>query len=210
MSAIHMRENTHSSTGGEAYQTTEHQDTSCIEPTLSADCYLEYKPRKSFAKLVQEVDDLVEDLEGTAEEGRDIFIELTNVKLKDLDAIERELSRYSLEKQCRFMFEERESLLHIRYMPSAIHEPLPRYFDVRVTEIVGQRFAPEHWRNRLKLYGSTTVSLNGSSGNVYKQADSACSPKFLDYRVPSLPPRVVLEVGYSESWCGPDEMLSFG
>ena len=69
MSDIHMRENTHSSTGVEAYQTTEHEDTSCIEPTLSADFYLEYKPCKSFAKLVREVDDLVEDLEGTAEEG---------------------------------------------------------------------------------------------------------------------------------------------
>jgi hypothetical protein len=52
------------------------------------------------------MDDLVADLQGTAEEGRDIFMELTNVKFKDLDAIERELSNYMLEKHCRFTFEE--------------------------------------------------------------------------------------------------------
>ena len=43
------------------------------------------------------MDDVVEDLEGTVEEGRDIFIQLSNVKFKDLDAIERELSNYGLE-----------------------------------------------------------------------------------------------------------------
>jgi hypothetical protein len=48
------------------------------------------------------MDDVVEDLEGTVEEGRDIFIQLSNVKFKDLDAIERELSNYGLENPFKF------------------------------------------------------------------------------------------------------------
>lgn len=44
--------------------------------------------------------------------------------------------------------------------------------------------------------------LRGSYGDVYKEADGAYSPRFLDNPVASLPPRVVLEVGYSESMAG--------
>ena len=81
-------------------------------PVLTADCFLEYERRTSFAKLVWEMDDLMADLQGTAEEG---IMELTNVQFKDLDAIERELSNYMLEMHCRFTFEESKWLLHIRY-----------------------------------------------------------------------------------------------
>jgi hypothetical protein len=121
------------------------KETSSVKTTYSADCYREYKPRKSFAKLVREVDEQVEGLEGTAEEGRDIFIQLSNVKFKDWDTIERELSSYSLAKRCRFTLEESELLLHIRYMSSAIHECIAGSFDGALTEKVDLRIAPERW-----------------------------------------------------------------
>jgi hypothetical protein len=144
---------------------------------LSADCYLDYKPGKSFRKPVRKVDDFVGDLEGTAEEGRDIFIQLSNVRLKDFEPIEHELSSYTLEKYCGFTFEERSSLLHIIYMPSAIRESIPGIFWGRLTRIVEQRLG-EPWEGRVLFYGRSRVALRGSYGDVYKEADGAYSPKY--------------------------------
>ena len=76
------------------------------------------------------------------------------MKLKDLDAIERELSSYSIEKHCRFTFDESKSLLRIKYTPSVIHASISRYFDIRLAEKVGQSFGGKPSSERLHLYGS--------------------------------------------------------